>query len=423
MSALALFTWVLVVANLVALPLFIFLLIAAVAAICARREPLGPLSPSSRFLFVVPAHDEENGIVATVRSLRLSDYPRELFGVLVIADNCTDRTRALASEAGARVVERFDTERKSKGYALEYLIESLASSGELATLDALVIVDADTTVDPKLLLRFDQDLRAGSDWIQCYYTVANPDQSWRTRLLTYAFSLYNGVLPLGQYKLGSSAGFKGNGMCFSTRGLARQPWRAFGLVEDMEFSWILRLAGERIRFEREACVYAAMLGAGGTAAASQRQRWEFGRSEVRRKYLPQIVDSALIGWRDKLISACELLQPPMTLLGIAYCLLMFADWATLILLGADRLKVAGLVLFVCMATMTVALAEYAIAPFLTLRLPWRYTASIGFLPFYAAWRFLILLSGPPRQWVRTPREPATVEENPAAGQPDEADKA
>ena len=40
-----------------------------------------------------------------------------------------------------------------------------------------------------------------------------------TRLLTYAFSLYNGVMPLGQCGMGSSASFKGNGMCLSTRGL------------------------------------------------------------------------------------------------------------------------------------------------------------------------------------------------------------
>ncbi len=420
MSTLALFAWVLVVANLVVMPLFVFLLVAAVAAICARREPLRPVSPSSRFLFVVPAHDEETGIAATVKSLQQADYPRELFGVVVIADNCTDRTAALASVTGARVVERFDTEKKSKGYALEFLIDSLERSGELATLDALVIVNADTTVNTKLLLRFDQGLRAGSDWIQCYYTVANPDQSWRTRLLTYAFSLYNGVLPLGQYKLGSSAGFKGNGMCFSTRGLARQPWRAYGLVEDMEFSWILRLAGERIKFEREARVYAAMLGQASTAAAGQRQRWEFGRSEVRRKYLRQLFESTTIGWREKIVSVCELLLPPMTLLGIGYVVLMAADWAALILLGADRLTVAGLILFVCMATMTVALAEYAIAPFLALRLPWRYAASIGFLPFYAAWRLLVLLSGPPRQWVRTPREPAKVEKSAAPGAADGA---
>ena len=110
------------------------------------------------------------------------------------------------------------------------------------------MIDADTTVDRDLLRSFARGLERGDDWIQSYYTVANPDQSWRTRLLTYAFSLYNGVMLLGQKALGGTASFKGNGMCFSVRGLRRVPWKCYGLVEDMEYSWTLRIAGERSRF-------------------------------------------------------------------------------------------------------------------------------------------------------------------------------
>ena len=109
--------------------------------------------------------------------------------------------------------------------------------------------------------------------------------------MTYAFSLFNGVMQLGQNALGSSAGFKGNGMCFSTRGLRRRPWGSYGLVEDMEYSWTLRVAGEKILFEPDVAVYGAMLGSGGKAAANQRRRWEFGRSEIRRKYLGPLLRS------------------------------------------------------------------------------------------------------------------------------------
>ena len=137
--------------------------------------------------------------------------------------------------------------RKAKDMRSTTLIGSLEKSGELDSIDALVIVDADTTVDPGLLVEFDRELRSGHDWIQAYYTVANPDESWRTRLLTYAFSLFNGVMPLGKTRLGLGALFTGNGMCFSVRGLRRVPWHCHGLVEDMEYSWILRIAGEQDR--------------------------------------------------------------------------------------------------------------------------------------------------------------------------------
>ena len=229
------------------------------------------------------------------------DYPESLFSVLVIADNCTDRTAAVAADAGARVVERFDPARKSKGYAIEYLIGRLIASGEFDALDAIVADRCRHDVDPDLLRRFDADLRAGHDWIQCYYTVANPDQSWRTRLMTYAFSLFNGVMPLGQVAMGSSAGLRGNGMCFSTRGLRRRPWVAYGLVEDMEFSWTLRLDGEAIAFEPATRVYGAMLGSGGHG-----RRQPAAPLGVRPRRGPAEVPAALccdrerIGWWEKL---------------------------------------------------------------------------------------------------------------------------
>src|SRR5262249_31497767 len=139
-------------------------------------------APVSRFMVVIPAHNEEPVIASAVRSCLGLDYPHSHFQVVVIADNCSDRTAFLASRAGARVVERFDNLKKSKGYAIEYLIGTLQKSGEFDSTDALVLVDADSTVDPDLLRAFDRELQLGQDWLQAYYTVSNPDESWRTRL-------------------------------------------------------------------------------------------------------------------------------------------------------------------------------------------------------------------------------------------------
>src|SRR3954452_7293138 len=60
-----------------------------------------------RFAVVVPAHDEEVGIAATVRSLLDLDYPRDLFRVIVVADNCLDETSVRARQAGKRKVVPF----------------------------------------------------------------------------------------------------------------------------------------------------------------------------------------------------------------------------------------------------------------------------------------------------------------------------
>ncbi len=395
----------LVVLNLAVIPYFLFLFMTSVAAMLAAREQPSLDEPLSRFLIVIPAHNEEAGIAATIQSCLAANYPGSLFGVAVIADNCTDRTAALAASQGVRVVERFDAVKKSKGFAIEFLIELLAQSGELDALDALVIIDADTTIDRDLLIHFDRGLRSGHDWIQCYYSVANPDETWRTRMMTYAFSLFNGVALLGQNALGTSAGFKGNGMCFSTRGLRRRPWNSYGLVEDMEYSWSLRVAGETIAFERETSVLGAMLGGGGKAAANQRLRWEFGRSEIRKKYLGPLFRSSQIGWWEKVLSACELTIPTMGVLAIGYVLLLVLDAIAVLTTSDGGSRIPRGFLVSCMVFMTASLFTYALSPFVALRLPWRYLMSIAGFPIYVGWKLLISLGGRPTQWVRTEREP------------------
>lgn len=84
--------------------------------------------------------------------------------------------------------------------------------------------------------------------------------------------LVNGVTPLGLTRLGQNATLNGNGMCFSVRGLRRIPWKNYGLVEDYEYSWVVRLAGERIAFVPGTCVKAKMLSGGGESTANQRRR-------------------------------------------------------------------------------------------------------------------------------------------------------
>ena len=105
------------------LPFFAYLGLIAVAALRGRRrEDMVPSRPA-RFLFVIPAHDEEANIPSTIESCRAVSYDPALYRVVVIADNCTDATADLARAAGAEVIERTDPLRRSKGHALEYFFE------------------------------------------------------------------------------------------------------------------------------------------------------------------------------------------------------------------------------------------------------------------------------------------------------------
>jgi cellulose synthase/poly-beta-1,6-N-acetylglucosamine synthase-like glycosyltransferase len=390
--------------NLLLVPYFLFLLFVSIAALLPRRTRKQPSAPASSFLVVIPAHDEEPVISKVVQSCLEVDYPRSQFEVLVVADNCSDRTAEVAQTAGARVVERLDLLRKSKGHAIDYIIDRLERTGELDGVDALVFVDADTTVDPDLLAVFDQELQSGHDWIQAYYTVSNPDESWRTRLLNYAFSLYNGVLPWGKFRLGLGALFKGNGMCLSVRGLRRIPWHCHGLVEDMEYAWILRIAGEQVVLQPDVAVQGAMLADGGEAAANQRRRWEYGRKEVRRKFLSPLIRSKRLSVWKKILAFCDLTMPAMGVFLLIYAALFTID--LLYLLGSisppSPLLRAFLFAFVGLSTCSIGL--YSVSPFFAMRLPWRFALSVSAFPLYLFWKLGILLGGRPDRWVRTPRQ-------------------
>src|SRR5512141_2878442 len=121
------FPWVEVGLSLAALPVLGAAGYLGLLAVMARRSPVSPPAAGRprRMAIVVPAHDEEAGIAETVVSLLSVDYPPEELQVLVVADNCGDRTADVAREAGARVLVRQDPERRGKGYALRFAFDHI----------------------------------------------------------------------------------------------------------------------------------------------------------------------------------------------------------------------------------------------------------------------------------------------------------
>lgn len=355
----------------------------------------------NRFLVVIPAHDEAGVIGITVRSCLALDYDRQRFQVVVIADNCTDSTAAEAEAAGAIVVRRATLDRRSKGYALEDFFGGAIGSTAIQRPDAFVLVDADTNVDRDLLRAFDQSLRRGDDFVQGYYTVRNADASWRTQLLTYAFSLANGVWLAGIDQLGISIGLKGNGMCFRAAALERFPWRAHGLVEDMEFAWHLRIAGERVRWQPAARVYGEMVSRGGAGAISQRQRWEKGRAALRSSFRRAIGQSTHLSSIAKVVSWIELEFPPLSRLVAGLALATVVGAVSWFPGDDDRWRsVDGGFLITCW----LMLFGYLMAPFWVVGLPFRYLTTLLYAPYYMAWKATLGVMKTPLAWVRTPRE-------------------
>ncbi len=375
--------------------------LAVLTVLSRRTRP--PLASARRLRFdvVVPAHDEEAGIKRTVRNLRSLDWPRDRFRVLVVADNCSDRTAERAEAAGATVLVRRDRTRRGKGYALKFAFERVLSDG---FADAAVVVDADSVASPNLLSAFAARLEAGELAVQSVNSVLNHDASWRTRLMALAFVLFNDVRSLGRARLGVSCGLRGNGMCITREALTRVPQQAFSIVEDLEYGICLGLAGIRVAYAHEASVKSEMISSE-SASRSQRRRWEAGRIALMRVYGTDLLVAAIRGRSLLLLDlALDVLMPPLSWI-VVYTGLGTSAAGMMMLANAAPPMALAVWLLPCGF-----LAAYVLRGAVVSAMGLRGLAALAWAPAFIAWKFAVLITCPPQQsanWVRTAREPQT----------------
>ena len=372
-------------------PVVLFSAYLFLASLLSAKLTTPTPAASRRFRFVVPAHDEAAGIAATVKSLLAVEYPRELFDVLVVADNCNDDTAEQARTAGATVLERRHAEQRGKGYALNYAFGLLPKG-----VDAVVVIDADTLVSPNILSAFCARRELGAHAVQADYAVRNPEASWRTRLMAIAFGSFHIVRSRARERARVSCGLRGNGMCFSAELLEEVPHDAFSVVEDVEYGLRLGEAGHRVFYADEAHVYGEMV-SNASASTSQRRRWEEGRRELVRLHARRMLGVAFEQRRRVLFDlALDLLIPPLSrLAGLAVLGFVLALVLALPISRAlFGFCVFSLVLYVFRGW---AVSGTGVRGLITLLLS----------PFYVLWKMSLRLRRSPsatKTWVRTKRE-------------------
>jgi cellulose synthase/poly-beta-1,6-N-acetylglucosamine synthase-like glycosyltransferase len=383
-----------VVAALLLLPTLSDLL--SVGRIAMRRGPKTTArdAHAPRLLFLVPAHNEELLIEACVRSLLQMDYPRPDVCVVVIADNCTDHTAALARRAGAQCLERHNTRLPGKPRAIAWAIDLLPVS----QYDAVVIVDADTMVDAAFAaqLRTVGPLRAKA--AQGFFDVSNPDETPITRMsAVLALATHHFAYPLKR-RAGLNVPLVGNGMAIGTDVLEQHGWHAFSICEDWEMFALLTERGipiEGVPSARILSQEARSL----NQSSTQRQRWTAGRLTVLARIGPRLLRSRRIGPRQKLDALAELTAPgPALHLGLVT--LLGALTVALALPARELLVVA-------LAASLLRPAVYTMAALAVHPAPWRTLLAFAFLPVYVVWRIgtaaraIRMVGDSP--WIRTQR--------------------
>jgi 1,2-diacylglycerol 3-beta-glucosyltransferase len=377
----------------------LYLLTVAVAS--AFYRPRTALAvPVTRLLVLVPAHNEAELVPRCVAALREQLYPRALYRIVVVADNCQDATASLAQSAGAEVMVRDEPGSRGKGQALRWAMDRIFA--EAAPPEAIVVVDADAVAEPDFLRELEAEYVAGADLVQANDLILTESGSSRSALEAVALLLRNGVRFAGRSVLGIPATLCGNGMLLSRRILERYPWGAFTTTEDSEYALTLRMAGIRTVFAQPARVYAAATSTE-SGARTQGVRWDAGRLYAMRRWLPPMLSAIAARRRwDLLGEALDMLVPPFGMLTLTAA---GGLTGSLILTAAH---VVWPLTVIPWATATVALPVYVVVGLMAAGAPSAYYRSLLVMaPMFLVRKLRIygrLVKGSDtNQWVRTAR--------------------
>jgi len=388
--------WICAAALAICVGYEIVLMVASLPSLVLGRRR-APLDPRTRFVVVIPAHDEAGLIGSTVRSVLANAYPEAMRDVVVVADNCTDETAARARVAGARCHERVDPDRRGKPWALHWIFGTL----DLSRYDGVAIIDADTIVDPGFLREMDQRLQRGERAIQGYYGVLNPDENWLTRLAGLPAALNNYFLYPGKQVLGLSCSLAGNGMCFDASVIRELGWNAFTLSEDWEYYLILALRRVRVTSAPDAVIY-GQVARSLELSRAQRTRWSKGRMQALALHWRPLLRMA---WTERAIQPLDVLFDIARPTHAVLLVLSLCYFVVMLLLGT--VGVVRPLLPAIAAGIVAAQAVYFLAGFAAGRPPLRAWLALAGVPWYLAWKSVVTVRAVAglreRTWVKTTR--------------------
>ena len=244
----------------------LYYFILACFGLMKRRERI-TVAPKNTFAAVICAHNEEKVVWQLIDNLKQLNYPKDMYDIYVVADNCTDHTADICREHGAIVKVRTNKEQVGKGYALDWMFSQMLAQEK--QYDAFVVFDADNLVIPG------------------YIDSKNPTDSGIAGTFSIAFWLINHMCHLAKYNIGLSTALGGTGMCIATEIVRKYGWGCDCLTEDMEFSMKVLLEGVRTCWAHDAIIYDEKV-VGFMQSCRQRKRWAQGQCDCGERFIPKL---------------------------------------------------------------------------------------------------------------------------------------
>jgi len=389
---------VLVLGAIVLIPLWVFCAECWLALLPGRRRREAPPGTRPRVAILIPAHNEEETLGETLAPLGPELQPGDR--IVVVADNCTDRTAHVARSAGATVVERHDLTHRGKGFALDFGVRSLRDDPP----EVLIVLDADSLVGSGSVERLARSALETGRPVQARYCFEPPpDGGTISHLSALGLAFKNFIRPLGLSRIGVPCPLTGSGMAFPWEVIRDVPLATGNLVEDLQLGIDLALQGKGPRFCPQAVIRSRLPGRS-RAFLSQRTRWEQGHLRTLFTQVPRLVGKALRRGRIGLLGmALDLAVPPVALLMVCWGMITLlagaAAW-----IGGPRVTLEFLVASGVVAGGTILVCWCV---FCRREIPW---TTLLYIPVYMLRKLPIyagMLISRQREWVRTERDAAT----------------
>ncbi len=238
---------------------------------------------------LIPAHNEEKVIGATISSMMAMNYPKDKLRIIIINDGSTDSTKEIIEGYAKRDtrVELFDIPKgeggKGKSRALNLGVKR-------ATSDVIAVYDADNTPDQNSLrylvaqLLLHKELGA----VIGKFRTVNKNHNLLTKFINVETLSFQSMLQAGRWQMHSIATLPGTNFVMWTS-LIRQlnGWDEEALTEDSELSIRIYEAGYKIKYIPYAITY-EQEPQEWKVWIKQRMRWVRGNNYVVSKFLKQL---------------------------------------------------------------------------------------------------------------------------------------
>ena len=262
-----------------------YVLTAITAFVNVKKRQIKHYEPHHKFKILVACRNEETVIASLIESIKAQHYPKDMYELCVIPNNCTDNTRQNALELGTRVIDCYG-DCTCKGDALRYAFDETKNED----FDAYIIFDADNVVHPNFLLRMNDTLDSGYKVAQGYRDSKNPKDNWISGSYSIYYWMQNFFFNRARMNVNASATINGTGFMVKKEIVDNYGFDTLTLTEDIEFTAQCAINNIQIAFVEDAITYDEQP-VDWSDSWKQRKRWSTGTHKCLKLYGVKLLKS------------------------------------------------------------------------------------------------------------------------------------